>query len=327
MKPRAPSKNTIFLAMCLASILLMVLPAGVAGWLRAAVRPALVPLSHFGMAMTVHCRSRIEEVLRPATAREQAELDALRGQLLAMHQIILNQRRQLDQLKGWRSELEGFRCQLVDAQVVAGEGLPMRDGRVVAYDRGSGVGEGDLATTRRIMHDKAVRLPDKLTVLGSNHVVGRIVEPSAFSATLQLVTDPGFRMPARLWRMVQPGKERRIYVTGPDGGMQSTLFRHEGSSPVAQPVGDPVAVEVQGDGNRIVLRHVGDSSGVEAGDLVATTDSHALLPFGLTIGRVTAWQREKNDAHFLTVFVEPLGGDLKTLREVYIVIPLAGEGP
>ncbi len=321
---RRLSRKTVLAALLGISVVLAALPARCSRRICHVVRPLLAPLGKGGMYLTTHVRERVSELAGQADKQEDAETVAL---LAAIHEQLQSQRERIAQLTRWREVLgEEFPCRLIEASVVGAEGLALRDRRQLDVGRSQGISPGDLATTRRLLHRVGVALPEYLTVLGRNYVVGRIIDSGAHTATLQLVTDPQFRMPACVRRMLYPGARRVIYVERPGGGRVQEEYKHDGR-PGAYPIPKPIPVLAQGDGRRIVLRHVPAQHGIQPGDLLTTAAStELLLPFGLTIGRVVGAEPDKQDAHAVTVLVEPLA-DLATLREVYVVMPLArGEG-
>ncbi len=313
-------KRWVLVGLCLLGVVLMLPPAGrVRGFCRHAARPILVPMSMFGTYVTVHLRSRMDEMtVSSSSADEQSQ--ALRGQILLMQQMIEDQRREIRMLSKWSGKLEGFRCRLLPARVIAAEPLSLRNRRLISAGNRSGVGPGDLVTTRRIIHESDSPLPDKLTVLGQNYVVGCVSNSSSGSATLRLVTDPYFKVSAKLWRMVEPGGRRTIFLASKAGEVEKRIYEHSGKTPGPERVGNPIPVEATGNGREVVLEHIPSNHGVRAGDVLTSDGSTGLLPFGLWIGRVSRIERDRNDAHFVTVFVEPLS-DLRRLRNVYIVLP------
>ncbi|MCK4625910.1 MAG: rod shape-determining protein MreC [Phycisphaerae bacterium] len=314
-------KRWVLVGLCLFGVLLMLPPAGgVRGFCRRAARPVLVPMSIFGSHVTVHLRSRMDEMTVSSSPDADEQAQALRGQILLMRQMIEDQRREIRTLTKWNGTLEGFRCRLLPARVIAADPLSLRNHRLIGVGSRKGVGPGDLVTTRRIIHESASPLPDKLTVLGRNYVVGCVSNSSACSATLTLVTDPHFKASAKLWRMVEPGGQRTIFLAVKTGGVEKRTFEHSRTSPGPEPVGNPIPVEAIGNGREVVLEHVPFNHNVRAGDILTSAGSSGLFPLGLTIGRVSRVERDKNDAHFVMVFVEPLA-DLQRLQNVYIVLP------
>jgi cell shape-determining protein MreC len=217
--------------------------------------------------------------------------------------------------------MEGFPCLLIEGHVVQSDGNPMRDRRLMDVGENHGVRPGDIVTTRRIATPYANALPTGLAVLGTNYLVGVVTDSAAYSATLQLVTDRQFRMPATLYRMLSPGQQRDIFVQTPGGGLEKKTVAHDGKTTGAYPVGEPIPVVAEGGGKQILLQHVPASHNIQPGDLLATGEATAqLLPFGLTIGRVVDSKNESKEAHMVTVFVEPLA-DLSRVENVYVVMP------
>lgn len=322
---RRPSKKGVLAALMLASAILLAVPAHYSRWICHVFQPLLAPLGKAGMYLTTGVRARVSELAGRTDAGADAEQVAF---LTAVRQQLQTKDETIAELRQWRAALEGFPCKLIDASVVGAEPLGLRDRRLLDAGAADGAADGDLVTTRRLLHPIGVALPEHLTVLGRNYVAGRIIRPGAHTATLQLVTDPKFQMPAMLWRIVHPGGKRAIYEELPDGGRVRTEHVHDGR-PGPYPVGDPptpVPVLVQGDGRRIVLRDVPARHGILAGDIVTTSRStELLLPFGLTIGRVARTEPDKQDPHAVTVFVDPLA-NLATLRRVYVVMPLDRAG-
>jgi len=323
MRLRAkPSKGTILVGLCLASAVCMALPQ--ARWLRGAVRPVVVPLSVVGMAGPVTIRRRVREMTDTPDRRADEKVRALRQVLAGQQETIRAQDERIAALAGWRSKLGGFRCRLIEARVIGAEAVPLRDRRLVNVGAGRKVAAGDLVTTRRVVHEMPVALPPGLAVLGTNYVVGRMVDAKAFSGTVQLVTDRSFEMPVMLWRLVAPGERRMVYVRTPDGGRRKVLLPHDGKTPGLHAVGDPIVTQATGDGRHVVLRNVPAYYGVRAGDLLTTSRSWELAPFQLRIGEVVRTAREKENAHFVTVYVQPFA-DLAGLSNVYVIQPVSRE--
>jgi len=293
-------------------------------WLCRLFRPVLMPLSHAGMAATLHLRGRVRWLSETPREELRRRVEALEQDLLKRQEMIDGLQRKLEHMRQWESRLSGFHHRLIDAVVVAGEALPLRDRRLLGTGSRGGAADGDLVTTRLMLHDYPVAPLDGLTVLGHNYVVGRVRDPAAYSATLQLVTDPGFETPARILRLLAAGQRRPIFVEGPDGGMVRRVREHDGKTAGAQVVGEPVVVSARGAGSEVRCGHVPAHHDVRPGDLLTTPGSEG-LPFRLPIGRVVRVVREADDAHYVTVHVKP-AADLGALRDVYIVLPKARPG-
>lgn len=302
------------------SLALMVTPMRYTARLGDLVRPVMAPLGSGTVYITTHIRSRTAELLGGGAIPSDVE-----PLLVAMQQTIRSQQEEIDSLRHWQRELNDFPCKLIPARVIGGESNPSRNRRTVDSGRRDGVGAGDLVSTRRLLHQMKVALPQELFVLGRNYLVGKIIDSAAHTATLQLVTDARFQSQAMLWRMIEPGGSRDIFVDGPGGAPVKKTITHDGRTPSAYPIGEPKAVLAEGNGAQIVLRHVPAQYNVRAGDLLTTPEQTRLLvPFGLTIGKVVSTQSEPAEANFVTVFVQPLA-DLNALEDVYIVLPINRE--
>ncbi|HET6428814.1 MAG TPA: rod shape-determining protein MreC [Phycisphaerae bacterium] len=315
-----PSKGTILVGLCLASAVCMVTTRS--RWLCGVANPVLKLLSVVGMAAPVTIRSRVREMTDTPDRRIEEQTRALRQVIASQQEAIRTRDERIAALAGWRSKLGGFRCRLIEARVLGAEPIPLRDRRMLNVGTNRQVAEGDLVTTRRLIHEMGVALPPELVVLGTNYVVGRMVEPRAFSGTLQLVTDPAFEMPATLWRLVAPGEKRMVYVRTEDGGRREVFLAHDGKTPGLHAVGDPIVTQATGDGRHVVLRNVPGYYGVRPGDLLTTSRSWQLAPFQLRIGEVVRVAAEKENAHFVTVFVQPFA-DLASLSDVYVIQPVS----
>jgi cell shape-determining protein MreC len=312
------TKKSLLTAAIALSLAGMLLPARLARWPGRAVQSLLTPLGDGGMFLTTGLSRRIDRLL---VGRQPAPADS--ELLLATERLLAQKQRQINALRKWRRRLprdEDFLCRLIEARVVGVDGLPLRDRRLVNAGRARGVAEGDLVTTRHVLHPFDVALPEKLLVLGRNYAVGRIVKSAAHTATLQLLTDPGFSMPAVLWRMVRPGQERKVEAPATGGGTIIRKIAHGGGRE-PHPAGPPIVVRIEGDGERIVLRHVPKKHGIRPGDLITSSETD-LVPSGMAIAEVVETEVEPDEAHFVTVYAEPLA-DLDSLRYVYIVMPIA----
>ncbi len=334
MRLPAKSSRWILAGLCGLSALLLALGER-SRRLSHYARPVLVPFSHLGTQGVVHLRGRGSELTGPGPDVESARIRALGQDVMKRQEIIDDLNRKLAEMRNWRSifrkpipdpaggPLMAYRCKLIDAAVIGGESLPARDRKLLWAGSKQGVARGDLAMTKRLLHEFETALPAGLTALGRNFVVGSIADAAGYSATLKLVTDPTYHSEARLLRLVRPGQTREIRVSkqSPGGvGLTTRQFRHDGRSEAPAVVGEAVNVNADGNGKEIVCRQVPAHHGVREGDML-TTARTAALPFRLTIGEVRTVEVDKSDPHLVTVYVKPLA-DLATLREVYIVLPI-----
>ena len=318
---RVLSKKTVLAGLCLLSLVTMFLPEGCSRGAGKLLSPVLAPLGDAGMYLTTHIQERIDRLGgRGGPLGEEG----IRSLIIAMRQTIRDQHGRIEELRGWRSRLpDEFHCELVDARVVYTESAPLYQRRQLGAGHDRDVRNGDIVTTRQVLHPLDIALPENLAVLGRQYVVGRIIDTAARTAKLQLVIDPGFKMPAVVGLMIGPGGEREIELNIPGAGRKLITVRHDDRKPTAYLLQEvpPIPVIAEGDGKRIVLKHVPAAHRIMPGD-VLTSGYDAKLPFGMSIGYVSRAEPEDKTPHFVTVYVEPLA-DLASLRTVYIVKPLA----
>ena len=320
MRFRERPSRWVLLGLCLLSIGMMFSPQKYLSAVRQVAQWGLSPLASSGNRLVVHLQTRIDQLTGTATPLKNKQLQALEQQILTLRQIIEYQRRQIKTLTKWSKVLKDFDyCQLIPARVISSGALPFQNRRWISSPSKK-VYKGNLVTTRTVVLNSSYPVREGIFVLGQNYLVGRIVQSEGHLATLQLVTDPHFHIPALLWRMIKPGQTRTIYIILPDGGLSKHTYHHSGKTPAAEPIGQPCKVEAKGDGKQIVLQHVPASHGIQPGDVLTSDSTGGFLPIGLTIGKVVRVQQEKKDAHFVSVFVKPLA-DLSRLQDVYIVVP------
>jgi cell shape-determining protein MreC len=204
-------------------------------------------------------------------------------------------------------------CELIPARVVAADALPYGQWRVVNSGSRKGVRPGSMVTTRGMQTQRTKALPPRLAVVESNALVGRIADSGAFTASLQLLIDPGFQIRGRIRRVISSQRPRQITVT------ENNLPRKATLTPANN---EPIDVLAQGDGTpRLIVRHVKEYHTVLPGDLLVTDTEAEGLPTEIHVGKVVEVAPDTKDARRVTVYVEP-AGDLANLRDVFILSPL-----
>jgi len=298
-------------------------------------RQVLVLPSRLGAEAVVRLRGRVGDLSDSTPSTQPAHVEALNREIRKKRETIEDLNRRLAALRHWDSILRrpvadpanpgappvAWRCKLIDANIIGGEGLPAHDRKHI--DRGArrGVAGGDLVVARRALHEFETALPSGLTVLGRSCVVGEVHSAAGYSATIRLVTDRGYQQKTQILRLIRPGETRSVRIKRPDGSLDVRPFRHTGRSKAPATVGAPVIVTAEGSGKGLICHHVPEHHDIRAGDVLAT-EPRAALPFRLDIGRVLRTETEPADPHFVTVHVAPLA-DLSVLQEVYIVLPIA----
>ena len=294
---------------------------GVSERLRQTVSPALAPLGDGGMYLATLVKLQVRQVTARGLSGAEAEAlrnenEELRGRLMTLEGELERRIRQQAEMDSLYGRLGDFACKLMPARVVGAESLPYGRSRLVNVGRSHGVEPGALATTRRLLTDRSKTLPTNLAALSRTALVGRVTATGPFTARLQLVTDAGFRMLARIRRVLDPAQPRQITVergTARAVQMLSAANNH----PIDK-------VEICGDGvGEILASGVKAYHNVQPGDWLVTSGSEAFLPAEIRIGSVVEVSPAPQHPGFVTLRIKP-HADLESLREVYLVYPLAG---
>jgi cell shape-determining protein MreC len=182
-----------------------------------------------------------------------------------------------------------------------------------------GIRPGDAVTTREIATNRSKALPPKLAVVNESSLVGRIVDSGAFTARLQLVTDRGFQISARIRRVIVPGRSRTVTIT--EGGLpRMTQLTPENNTPID----DVLAV---GDGaDMVMVPDVKAYYNVLPGDLLWASAEKEYLPVDIYIGKVEKVELNEKDSRRVTVYVRPYA-DVANVRDVFIISPLTMQAP
>jgi cell shape-determining protein MreC len=311
-----PSKAQVLSAMVAFSAVTTLLGSGAAQRLRGISQPVLSPLGNVGMYLTTALRHNISGSKEPAKSREELERDnrGMSGAMAYWKDQAEQKDRQLMELMKFQDTygpLKDFPCDLIPARVV-GEGALPYD-QTVRLNAGSSrrVDTGSLV----LLTNRSKAMPDGLAIVTSSALVGRVSAAGAFTAQLQLITDPQFKIAARVHRVVDRDKPREIRVISQGAASLQTLT--EKNNP-------PIDHQASGDGKGgMVITDVWRYDTVMPGDLVVCNDNR-LLPAPVRIGRVKEVKADPLHPDRATVTVIP-DADLRDLREVFVVLPLAEE--
>lgn len=300
----------------------------VADPLRSAIRYAIVPPGDGAMYLVTQFRQRRRPAgpaLKDGQARHlRDQNEALRRQVYGLAQ---------DRYKWWRrativsrmrarfGATPAFPYDLIATRVVAGQSLPYGTARVLAAGTAQGAVAGAPVTTRGLRTDRSkalpegsagvIPLPQNLMTVTSATVVGRISQAGEFAASLQLVTDPGFRIDARIRRIINPRNPRTI-VPARGGSPERLTPRNNRLIDVPGATGD-------GKGS-IIVNGVAKAHAIRPGDRLVSRTDEDFLPAEISIGTVVAVRPDPDHVIFCKLRVEP-HADLAALREVYIVVP------
>jgi cell shape-determining protein MreC len=313
------SKRRILAGLMAGAILLALLPGRASSWIRGAVGPLLTPLGDPGMYVTLAFRRQLGNL---GHGRSQADPQTLADQvdyyksMAIYYQFQAQQlRAQLDQRLGMATvfgPVQDLPAWLVPARVVGEDALPYGATRTVNAGSRNGVGRGQMV----VLHDRSKAIQgSRLAVVTASALVGQVVESSAFTARVQLVSDRGFKCGANILRLIDPARPRTVTITSGQSASRQTL---------APDNNQLLEVEARGDGQGgLVVEDVKDYDQVRPGDLLVTSDQSLLLPVGMRIGTVTAVEDDPKHPQMVRLRVLP-DADLTNLREVIIVVPMTG---
>jgi len=321
MKLRTTFSRKRLLAMLLA------LSAIVAGIGAPAARPLrhagaffLAPLGDAPMYAVTQLSARIAAAGRARMSEEEARKLREENQYLRrlaaywqyQEQVYRQRAEDLSNFQRMYGPARDLACELIAARVVAAGSLPYGQTRLTSPGEARGIRSGSPVTTRQLSTRRSKALPPKLAVVDSTFLVGRIADSGAFTARLQLLSDRGFRIQARVLRQISPTRPRMVTVT--QGSQpRTTLLTPENNY--------PIEVIAKGDGGRHVLvEHVKEYHKVRRGDLLLTSTRAADMPAQIHVGKVVEVQRGR-DPRRVTLKVAP-HADLANIRNVYIISPV-----
>lgn len=199
----------------------------------------------------------------------------------------------LSDLKAQNEELTAQVAELSEAQETASR-LESLLGLRSTYNLESTaariIGESSDAWSRTVTIDKgsadgfAINMP----VCNSAGVIGQIIEVSANTSTVRLITDENSGVSA----MVQSTRAQGILQGQPDGTLR--------------------------------LEYVTTDADVQEGDIIVTSGIGGVYPKGLPLGTVSTVVREEN-ATYYTITVTPASSDTENNEEVLVITSLTSD--
>ncbi|MDY6913878.1 MAG: rod shape-determining protein MreC [Planctomycetota bacterium] len=321
---KARPSGRLLLGVCLfGSVVTALLGPGVAGRLRHVGQYALAPLGDVPMYLAFAFRGHTGRTGRRLISQDEAHRlkkanNQLFSRLAELEQRCNRLRHDLAEIQKVRplyGPKSGFPCELIPARVVTADPLPYGWTYVLRLPGFYRPRPGSRVITRLdVLTDRTKALPSSLAVVTSQAMVGRIIEAGAFTARVQLVADRGFRITAKIRRVIHPHNRRQITVTG-SGAAALVQLRPENNQ--------PIDVEAVGDGaGGMIIHHVSANHNVLPGDWLVTRREDAFLPAEVRIGKVVRVTDDpKHPGLFVSVRIQPWA-DLDALREMYVVLPL-----
>ena len=199
----------------------------------------------------------------------------------------------LSDLKAQNEELTAQVAELSEAQETASR-LESLLGLQSTYNLESTaariIGESSDAWSRTVTIDKgssdgfAINMP----VCNSAGVIGQIIEVSANTSSVRLITDENSGVSA----MVQSTRAQGILQGQPDGTLR--------------------------------LEYVSTDADVQEGDIIVTSGIGGVYPKGLPLGTVSTVVREEN-ATYYTITVTPASSDTENNEEVLVITSLTSD--
>lgn len=263
----ASGRKTLAVLVCLSVVIFALFlregPTGPVHTLRGAVHVVTAPLSRLGAQVTAPFGLLGEMVQNAGTNQET--LTELREQNAALTA-------QLAELGEYRLENERLTGLLDLASAYGAQGI---GARVIG-------GSSDI-WTKTIMIDKGTLdgVSLGMPVTDGNGVVGQITEISSTSATVTLLSDPGYEASA----LLQGSRSVGVLQGSVDGSLH--------------------------------LAYISASVDVSIGELVVTSGLGGVYPKGLLIGRVVSATSSPSDV-YQTIVVAPTATP-STLEEVYVI--------
>ena len=315
------TRQHVLAALIVLSVITSLLGQTAAQAMRNMIQSILAPLGDAGMYITATMKNNFAASGKGGLTPQGAEaLEAENKYLLGVsaywkREAERNEQNLKEVLKFQDAygPLKDLPCGLVPARVVGEGGLPYDMTRRLNVGTAGKVEAGSVV----LLTDRSKALPDGLAVVTSSAMVGKIVAAGAFTAQMQLVTDPQFKSAARIYRLLDPNKPRAVRNTTEGTASVQTLT--ERNNP-------PVNCWAEGCGDGLVIKDVWRYESVQAGDLVVTNDRD-YLPVEVRIGRVSEVKSDPMHPDRDIIKVKP-DAELAALRDVMVVLPIRpiGEG-
>lgn len=326
MRFAAFSKSHLLAILLLCSLAMSFMGSRVSLPLRHATQFVLAPLGDAPMYAATKIQARLNRQAEPQLSDEQVKqvqaesryLRRLSDYWQAQSEVFERQAQRLANFQRMYGPTVDLSCELIAAHVVGAGSLPYDRTRVLSGGVRQRISPGAAVTVREVATSRSKALPPNLAAVNESSLVGRIVDSGAFTARLQLVTDRGFQVSARIRRVIVPSQVRTVTVT--EGSLpRTTQLTPENNTPI-----DVLAV---GDGADMVLvPDVKAYYNVQPGDLLWASAEKEYLPVDIYIGKVEKVQLNEKDSRRVTVYVRP-HANVADVRDVFIISPLTTKAP
>ena len=308
MSDRSTSSSSWTLtAMILSSIGMMLLGPNVSATVRSLTPWTIAPMGDVGTMLA----NRLKK-LPDAEVTTDQRIEALQGQVEMLQQRLAEERgRRHLQTKIYSQAFSpsgDSPVKLIGARIVASDSMPYGWARVANVGMADGARKGMYVAQRRLLTNRAKRIPENLPALCLAGLAGRVTETGAFTARLQLVTDRAFKTRAQVRRVIDRAHPRTVQIGDRDVTLQRRYNR-------------PIEVLAQGDGKgHLLVRHVHKRHAVRVGDVLETVPDDGALPAVVRIGTVTDVEDESDAMGRVTLTIQP-AAKLDRLGEVILIVP------
>ena len=313
-------RRVLAILMCV-SVVTSLFGARLAGKVRVLTQWAIAPFGDAGMYVTNTLRSSVGSpklVTEEDVRRLEAENKVLTAYVAGLQAEVSDLKKLLPEMGKIFGQIprSEFPYELIPARVVARDSMPYGTGGIVSFGSQKEANRGARVTTCRLLTGLPKALPENLSVLTQCALIGRLTETWAFGATLQLVTDRGFRVNARIHRIIKDrNNPRMIRIIEPGKARTEPLTEGRNGN------NEPIPAVAEGDGEELTVRGVSENDNVLPGDVLVTREDE-FLPERIVIGEVVHVTADAQNPGRVKLRIRPYA-DLENLRFVYIVIPLA----
>lgn len=302
-------------------------------FLRMPASWALAPVSDYIKASTSAFKTAMTNREEPAMSSAEAaklrrELADWKNEAWSQYHLKLKWWEECNKIQKIRAAYKKAlkRCELMPATVILGEALPYGQSQTLSSGTIHGVKDGmrvvDLLTDRAkaLPADDRMRVISEMSPESGSVLVGWVESAGSFTARVRLITDKRFKINARVARVINTSKPRKVTMKTADGPTEGPLT-------AVKEEDFYISVELRGDGDRgLVTGDIPKGHNVLPGDLLTTSGKSAKLPAKLRIGKVVSVEQSDKNPNFVVAKVAPIA-DLGALRNVYIVRSLVSPPP
>lgn len=290
------SKSKVFILLMVISLVSLLLPRDLFGWVRALVRP--ITFMQLGAREpTQLIAERVQSVTSGTVPAEQYQeevrrREALENEIVSLRQSLAYVQQMNEALKGIREHGFPVSGRLIPAKVAGFDPVPGRASIQLPHGRRQGARPGDWVVSRRLVHaGTAQGASERAAVIARESLIGWVESVSTTTSTVVLLSDP------------TANKALRVRVAGRDGAPIDLVLEGAGRGQMRIP-------DIQA---RLV-----ENEDVHVGQLVVSVPDDPSLPVSLVIGQIIELSKNRDKPLYYDARVAHRH-DPDSLREVYIV--------